>query len=84
MTAWVIFSPRLASAVSFIFCKMKAEICEGEYGLRDVVVGVPVQLGKGGAERIIVYDLTPEERKALDVSANAVRDLCATVDRLTI
>lgn len=61
-----------------------AVLCQGEYGLRDVVVGVPVQLGKGGAERIIVYDLTPEERKALDVSASAVRDLCATVDRLTI
>jgi malate dehydrogenase len=29
---------------------MAAVLCEGEYGLRDVVVGVPVQLGKGGAE----------------------------------
>jgi malate dehydrogenase len=61
-----------------------AVLCQGEYGLRDVVVGVPVQLGIGGAERIVVYDLTPEEQKALDVSANAVRDLCATVDRLMI
>ena len=59
-----------------------AVLCEGEYGLRDVVVGVPVQLGKGGAERVIVYDLAPAEQKALEVSANAVRELCATVDRL--
>jgi malate dehydrogenase len=59
-----------------------AVLCEGEYGLRDVVVGVPVQLGKGGAERVIVYDLTPDEQKALEVSAQAVRELCSAVDRL--
>ena len=59
-----------------------AVLCEGEYGLRDVVVGVPVQLGRGGAERVLVYDLTPDEQKALALSATAVRDLCATVDRL--
>jgi malate dehydrogenase len=59
-----------------------AVLCEGEYGLRDVVVGVPVQLGKGGAERIVVYELTAQEQKALELSANAVRELCAAVDRL--
>ena len=31
MTAWVTSSPRNFSAVSFIFCKMKAEICDGLY-----------------------------------------------------
>jgi len=46
------------------------------------VVGVPVQLGRGGAERVIIYDLTPAEQSALEVSANAVRELCGTVDRL--
>jgi malate dehydrogenase len=41
-----------------------------------------VQLGKGGAERVIIYELTPDEQKALELSANAVRELCTTVDRL--
>ena len=59
-----------------------AVFCDGEYGLRNVVVGVPVKLGKGGAEQIMVYDLTPGEQKALEASANAVRELCATVDRV--
>jgi malate dehydrogenase len=59
-----------------------AVFCDGEYGLRNVVVGVPVTLGKGGAEQIMVYDLTPDEQKALEASANAVRELCATVDRV--
>lgn len=59
-----------------------AVLCEGEYGLKHVVIGVPVKLGRGGAEQIVEYDLTPQERTALHTSAEAVRELCATVDRL--
>ena len=46
---------------------------EGEYGLRDVCLGVPVQLGAAGVERIVELDLTSEERAALAVSAGHVR-----------
>jgi malate dehydrogenase len=59
-----------------------AVLCEGEYGLMDVVVGVPVRLGRGGAEQVVEYELTAEERAALATSASAVRELCVTVDRL--
>jgi len=59
-----------------------AVLCEGEYGLHNVVVGVPVKLGKGGAEQVMVYELTADEQMALEASASAVRELCATVDRL--
>lgn len=59
-----------------------AVLCEGEYGLKNVIVGVPVKIGRGGAEQIVEYELTSEERAALDTSANAVRELCSTVDRL--
>ena len=59
-----------------------AVLCEGEYGLKDVVVGVPVRLGRGGAEQVVEYELTAEERAALVTSASAVRELCLTVDRL--
>ncbi|HEV8620490.1 MAG TPA: malate dehydrogenase [Nitrospiraceae bacterium] len=59
-----------------------AVLCEGEYGLMDVVVGVPVRLGRGGAEQVVEYELTAEERAALVTSASAVRELCVTVDRL--
>ena len=59
-----------------------AMLCEGEYGLKDVIVGVPVTLGRGGGESIVEYDLTNEERTALQASADAVRDLCGVVDRL--
>ena len=59
-----------------------AVLCEGEYGLNNVIVGVPVKIGRGGAEQIIEYELTSDERAALETSANAVRELCGTVDRL--
>lgn len=59
-----------------------AVFCEGEYGLHNVVVGVPAKIGRGGAEQVVEYELTTEERTALEVSANAVRELCTTVDRL--
>lgn len=59
-----------------------AVLCEGEYGLKDVVVGVPVTLGRGGAEQVVEYELTAAERAALEKSASAVRELCAAVDRL--
>ena len=59
-----------------------AVLCEGEYGLKNVIVGVPVKIGRGGAEQILEYELTSDERSALETSANAVRELCSTVDRL--
>lgn len=59
-----------------------AVLCDGEYGLKNVVVGVPVKIGRGGAEQILEYELTSDERAALETSANAVRELCRTVDRL--
>ncbi len=59
-----------------------AVLCEGEYGLQNVVVGVPVKLGRNGAEAIVEYELTAEERAALHASATAVRELCVVVDGL--
>jgi len=59
-----------------------AVLCEGEYGLQDVVVGVPVRLGRGGVEQVVEYELTLEEQESLATSASEVRELCATVDRL--
>jgi len=50
-----------------------AAYLNGEYGLKDVYVGVPVILGDSGAERIVEVDLTKEEKDALHVSAEIVR-----------
>jgi malate dehydrogenase len=52
-----------------------AAYLEGEYGLDDVYVGVPVLLGAGGVEKIIEVELTPDEHDALKKSAAAVEEL---------
>src|SRR6186713_2766524 len=51
----------------------------GEYGVRDQFLGVPVKLGKGGAEKIIEIKLTAEENAALQKSAAAVKELTAVI-----
>jgi malate dehydrogenase len=48
---------------------------QGEYGVRDLFVGVPVKLGARGMEQIIEIKLTPEEDAALKKSAGAVKEL---------
>ena len=48
---------------------------QGEYGIRDLFVGVPVKLGARGVEQIIEITLTPEEDAALKKSAAAVKEL---------
>ena len=48
---------------------------QGEYGVRDLFVGVPVKLGARGVEQIIQIKLMPEEDAALKKSAAAVKDL---------
>ena len=47
---------------------------EGEYGMRDVCLGVPAELGANGIERVVEMELTPNEHQALAASAEKVRD----------
>jgi malate dehydrogenase len=48
-------------------------LLEGEYGYDNLFMGVPVILGGGGIERVLELELTPEEKAALDKSAESVR-----------
>ncbi len=48
-------------------------LLNGQYGLEDVYIGVPVRLGKGGVEGILELDLSQDELKALQESAEEVR-----------
>ncbi len=55
---------------------------EGEYGLHDVFVGVPVVLGKKGIERVIELKLTDKEMEQLHTSASAVKETMTVLDSL--
>ncbi len=50
-------------------------LLQGEYGLNDVFVGVPVKLGRKGVEEIIELKLTDEEKQALYASASRVKKI---------
>jgi malate dehydrogenase len=53
---------------------------QGEYGVRDVFVGVPVKLGARGFEKIVEITLTPEEDAAFKKSAAAVKELVDVIN----
>jgi malate dehydrogenase len=52
---------------------------QGEYGMKDVYLGVPIKLGRKGMEQIIEVSLTSDEKAALEKSAQAVREPMAVV-----
>ncbi|MFO7459101.1 MAG: malate dehydrogenase [Desulfatiglandales bacterium] len=60
-----------------------AAYLEGEYGIKDLFVGVPVKLGARGVEGIIEIKLNQEEQKALQHSAQAVKTLVEDMRRLS-
>src|SRR6187551_206178 len=55
---------------------------EGEYGVKDCYLGVPVVLGKNGVERIIELDLNAEEKALMESSRKAVREVMDVLDKL--
>ena len=58
-----------------------AVLLQGEFGVRDLFVGVPVVLGSAGMERVFEIELTDPEREAFDRSAAAVRELVEVLAR---
>lgn len=55
---------------------------QGEYGLKDVYLGVPVVLGKNGIEKIIELKLNDDEKKLLNESSAAVKEVMDVLDKL--
>jgi len=54
----------------------------GQYGIKDLYVGVPVLIGAGGVERIVEISLDPEEKAEFDKSCEAVRGLVDIAKRM--
>jgi malate dehydrogenase len=55
---------------------------EGEYGIKDCYLGVPVILGKNGIEKIIELDLNQEEKALMEASRKAVTEVMSVLERL--
>jgi len=56
--------------------------CAGEYGYKDLYIGVPVIIGKGGVEKVVTIELSPEEKANLEKSAAAVKELVEASKKL--
>ncbi len=57
---------------------------QGEYGLNDIYLGVPVKLGRNGIEEIIELHLNEEEKALLDASAKAVKEVMNVLDGMNM
>ncbi len=77
----------LEMAEAIIFDKKKimavSALLQGEYGVKDLFVGVPVILGADGMEKIIEMDLTESERAAFEKSVESVRKTANEVIEMT-
>jgi malate dehydrogenase len=82
------YSPAAAAirmAEAYLFDKKEvlpcAALLEGEYGVNGCYVGVPVQIGAGGVEKIVEVALTAAEKKLLDESVSHVRELVSASEK---
>lgn len=55
---------------------------QGEYGLKDIYLGVPTKLGKNGIEQIIELKLNDSEKELLYTSANSVKEVMEVLDKM--
>lgn len=58
-----------------------AACLNGEYGYKDLYIGVPVVIGSGGVEKILQFELSESERQALDLSAGRVKELVTALPK---
>lgn len=77
-SAWYAPGAAVSSVVQAIACDQKkmfpcSTFLEGQYGLNDICIGVPVILGKDGVEEIVELELNDEEKNLLKESAEAVK-----------
>jgi malate dehydrogenase len=83
-SAWYAPGAAVAQMVDAVMLDQKrvlpcTVLLDGEYGIDDLYMGVPVKLGAAGIEAIYELELTDSERAALDESAAAVRDVVAVL-----
>jgi malate dehydrogenase len=80
-SAYVAPSAAICQIVRAIVKDQKARLAasvylSGQYGVKDICLGVPCIIGRNGVERIIELDLNEEERNAFCSSAQSVRQMC--------
>ncbi|MCK4343768.1 MAG: malate dehydrogenase [Bacteroidales bacterium] len=88
-SAWYAPGAAVAQMVESIVFDQKRilPVCtylNGEYGIKDIYLGVPVKLGKNGIEEIIEVDLNEDEKALLYKSAEAVKSVMKVLDDMNL
>jgi len=86
-SAWYAPGAAAAQMVEAIICNQRrvVPVCaylNGEYGMKDIYLGVPVILGRNGIEKIIEVALNDEEKVLLQKSAEAVKSVMSVLDNM--
>jgi malate dehydrogenase len=83
------YAPALSAiemAESYLYDKKRvlpcAALLTGQYGVKDMFVGVPVVIGQGGVERVIEVKLNGDEKAAFDKSLASVKSLVDAINKL--
>src|SRR5210317_2016439 len=79
-SAWYVPGAAVSSMVQAISCDQKkmfpcSVMLDGEYGLKDICIGVPVIIGRNGIEKIVELKLTDVEKANMVQSAEAIRNV---------
>jgi malate dehydrogenase len=76
----------ISMAESYLKAQRRTIACaaylEGEYGYKDLYIGVPIIIGAEGLEKVVEVELSADEKKMLDASATAVRELIEAAQKL--
>jgi malate dehydrogenase len=79
-------SGAISMAESYLRAQRRVIACaaylEGEYGYKDVYMGVPIVIGAEGMERVVEIKLSDEEKSMLETSAKAVKELIEAANKL--
>ena len=88
-SAWYAPGAAVSAIVQAIACDQKkmfpcSVMLNGEYGLNDLTIGVPVILGKNGVEKVVEIDLSDDEKNQLFNSAEAVKKTNDTLKEISV
>ena len=76
----------ISMAESYLRAQRRTIACaaylEGEYGYKDLYIGVPIVIGAEGLEKVVEIQLSADEKAMLQTSANAVRELIEAANKL--
>jgi malate dehydrogenase len=84
-SAWYAPGAAVSSLVQSIACNQNklfpcSVMLDGEYGLKDICIGVPVVLGRNGIEKVVALELTDAEKENMQESAEGVRNTNALLE----